>query len=355
MGKSVGFIFLLLLGLAAYLCLWPVSIEPVSWQAPANPGFEGRFAENDALIPAEPLGVAEGIGPEDVAIDWKGQAVVGYRDGRIVSFSEDGQATELVNTGGRPLGLDYTPDGTLIIADAYKGLLALDKAGELSVLSASADNIPFKFADDVDVAPDGTVYFSDASSKFDITHHALDDVMEHGGHGRLLRYEPQTGKTETLLSGLQFANGIAVGPGEDYVLVNETGSYRVMRFWLRGPQAGTAEVFIDELPGFPDGISFNGRDTFWLTLFAPRNPLLDQMSAQPFLRKVVWRLPDFLKPKPAKHGVVIGLDLNGNVTHNLQGKGGDAFAPITSAEEANGYLYLGSLSQPAFARLKLDK
>lgn len=355
MSKVLGIFILVVAAIAAYLCLWPVSIEPVAWQAPADPGLEGPYAVNDALAAAERLGEGIGAGPEDVAIDWQGRIVVGYIDGRIERIHADGSSKTLADTGGRPLGLDYTPDGTLIVADADKGLLSISEAGELKVLTTSSKNLPFRFTDDVDVAPDGSMYFSDGSSKFDISHHALDDVMEHGGHGRLLRYEPQTGITETLMDGLQFANGVAVGPGEEFVLINETGSYRVMRYWLKGPQAGTAEVFIDALPGFPDGISFNGSDTFWLAIFAPRNPLLDQTSGNPFLRKVMWRMPDFLKPKPVRHAFVLGLDLEGNVVHNLQHVGPDSFSPITSVEEANGYLYLGSLTQPALARIPVPR
>lgn len=350
-----GLALVLLLAVVAYLCLWPVSIEPVAWQAPDNPPLTGVYAENEALSAAERLGEDVGVGPEDVAVNWQGHPVVGYKDGRIEMFSADGTSRTIADTGGRPLGLDYNPDGTLIVADAIKGLLSVNAQGDIKVLSTASEGLSFKFTDDVDVASDGSIYFSDGSSKFDISHHALDDVMEHGGHGRLLRYEPQSGKTETLLDGLQFANGVAVGPEENYVLINETGSYRVMRFWLKGPQAGSAEVFIDALPGFPDGISFNGRDTFWLAIFAPRNAILDKTSAMPFLRKVMWRLPEFMKPTPVRRAFVLGLDLDGNVVHNLQYAGSDSFSPITSVEEVNGYLYLGSLSQPAFARIAVPE
>jgi sugar lactone lactonase YvrE len=60
----------------------------------------------------------------------------------------------------------------------------------------------------------------------------------HGGHGRLLVYDPATGNTKMLLDGLNFANGVAVSHDQRAVLVDETGSYRVIRFWLAGPQKG---------------------------------------------------------------------------------------------------------------------
>src|SRR4030095_11592897 len=101
-------------------------------------------------------------------------------------------------------------------------------------------------------------------------------------------------------------------------LVAETGMYRVMRIWLTGPQAGQSEIFIDNLPGFPDGISSNGKDRFWLALVKPRDAVLDKLLPHPFLRKVVARLPKFLQPAPKRYSFVLGLDGNGRVVDNLQ-------------------------------------
>jgi sugar lactone lactonase YvrE len=177
------------------------------------------------------------------------------------------------------------------------------------------------------------------------------DIVEHGGNGRLLKYEPLADEVTVLLDGLQFANGVAVGPDERYVLVNETGSYRVTRYWLAGDRAGTSDPFAVNLPGFPDNISFNGEDTFWLALYAPRNPALDFMADKPFLRKVVYRLPEALQPAPVKHAIVLGLNAEGEVIHNLQDASADAYAPITAVEQVGDALYFGSLSVPAIARM----
>ncbi|MGB1580848.1 MAG: SMP-30/gluconolactonase/LRE family protein [Nevskiales bacterium] len=342
----------LLLLITAYLCLWPVPINPHSWEPTADSGFVGPYAVNNALAGVERFGQAAGNGPEDVAIDDRGRVFVGFIDGRIVRFDNDGYQTTVANTGGRPLGLDFAPNGDLIIADGYKGLLAMNSKNELRQLASEAEGLPFAFTDDVDVAADGSIYFSDASSKHDPSTHGMNDALEHGPHGRLLRYEPATGATEVLLSGLYFANGIAVGPDEAYVLVNQTMSYDVLRHWLKGPKAGTTEVFIDQLPGFPDGISSNGKGIFWLVLFGPRNPILDKTANLPFLRKVIYRLPEFVKPKIMPHAIVLGLNENGEVVHNLQYASPEAYAPVTSAEEAGGWLYMGSLTAPGYARIK---
>jgi sugar lactone lactonase YvrE len=257
-----------------------------------------------------------------------------------------------IGTGGRPLGLTLTPSGALVIADARRGLLQLD-GKELRVLATEADGVPFGFTDDVDVAGDGKVYFSDASHKFGYGRHMI-DILEHGPNGRLLEYDPATGKARTLLGGLSFANGVALGPDDAYLLVNETSKYRVLRYWLKGDKAGTHEVFIDNLPGFPDNITFNGRDRFWLAIFAPRDALLDSLlPGNQYLRTVIAKLPKFLQPRPKMHSFALGLDLDGKVSANLQYAGDDAYAPITSVREHGGYLYFGSLTYPAIGRMAL--
>lgn len=349
MKKTIA--LLIVAAVAAYLLFWPVPVDPVAWNAPQAPALEGRYAINDALATVKRLGEGQGVGPEDVAIDDDGHLYVGYEDGRVVRFDPGGGNPDLIaDTGGRPLGLDFAPDGTLVVADGYRGLLRVNPAsGAVTVLTDQADGVPFRFTDDVDVADDGTVYFTDASSKFGPAMHARDDIIEHGGHGRFLRFDPATGTTTVLIDGLQFANGVALSGDEDFVLVTQTGSYNIVRYWLKGERAGEHEVFFDNLPGIPDGISGNGEGTFWVALFAPRNATLDAMSDKPLLRQVVFRLPLFLQPQPARHAFVLGLNEDGDVTHNLQHQSEEAFAPITSVEQHGARLYLGSLTRDSFA------
>lgn len=351
MKKVLGVLAIIVIAVAAYLLLWPVEIEPVAWNAPQAPELSGQYAANDKLASVERLAQGVATGPEDVAVDELGRIYGAFEDGKIRRFDSDGSNLEVfADTQGRPLGLAWSSDGSLVIADAIKGLLAARTDGSLRKLADTVNDKPFGFADDVDVAEDGTIYLSDASSKFSYPH-AMADVLEHGGHGRLIKYEPLADEASVLLDGLQFANGIAVGPDERYVLVNETGAYRVTRYWLKGPKKGQSEVFIDNLPGLPDGISFNGSDTFWVAIYAPRNAELDYMADKPWLRKIAHRLPESIQPKPVKHAFVLGLDTDGQVIHNLQDTADDAYAPITSVEQVGNTLYFGSLSQPAMARM----
>jgi len=335
----------------AYLTLWPVDIDPVAWDPPPAPPFEGPLAQNDDLEQIELLGVGQVHGPEDVAIDADGRIYVGTHDGKIIS-TDGTEFTTVADTEGRPLGLAWNADGVLIVADAVKGLLSVTKDGHINVLSTESDGTPFRFTDDVDVASDGTIYFSDASHKFGYGHH-MDDLMEARPHGRLLRYDPTTKKTETLARDLHFANGVVVAADDSYVLVNETGRFRIRRHWLSGPKAGTTDTFYDNLPGYPDGISRSPRGTFWVAMFTIRNADADKLASSVFLRKLLWRLPRAMLPKPAPYGLVIELDADGKVLRSMHDTTGATFATVTSAEELDGKLYLGTLHAPRIGRLAL--
>jgi sugar lactone lactonase YvrE len=339
----------------AYLLAWPTGMDPVAWTPPPAPALEGVYAPNDKLKGIKRFAEGVGHGPEAVFLDDERNVYTGYHDGRLLMFSPTGTLVHAANTGGRPLGLTLAHDGGLLIADAKKGLLHYD-GKDVRVLATEADGVPFGFTDDVDVARAvKKAYFSDASHKFGYGKHMV-DILEHGANGRLLEYDFETKQTKVLMKGLHFANGVAVGPDDAYVLVNETSAYRVLRYWLTGEKAGTHEVFIDNLPGFPDNVTFNGRDTFWVAIFAPRDALLDRMlPGNAYLRTVVAKLPKFLQPQPKKHSFALGLDLDGKVVANLQYAGDDAYAPITSVREHFGMLYFGSLTYPAIGRLPLDQ
>lgn len=359
-GKSSGLVRLAkIVGLAAvtiagYLALVPAPIDPVAYDPPVAPPLTGPFAPNDDLTKAEILAPGQVQGPEDVDVDAEGRVYGGTKDGRIVRILADGKVEEFAVTGGRPLGLDFDAAGNLVVADALKGLLQINPQGEITTLVPAKGDVDLGFTDDVDVARDGRIYFSDASSKFGEGEYMF-DLLEGRPHGRLLRYDPQTKNTEVLLDGLYFANGVALSQHEDFVLANETYRYRIARLWLTGPLAGTSDVFIDNLPGFPDGVSANGQGTFWVGLFTIRNPTADQLAPRPWAKKLMSKLPPALFPKPVPYGFILGLDEQGQVTHNLQDPSGKHLFEVTSVEEKGGYLYLGSLHNDRVGKLPRPK
>ncbi|MBV9957418.1 MAG: SMP-30/gluconolactonase/LRE family protein [Acidobacteria bacterium] len=334
--------------LVLYLALWPVPIDPQAWTPPEAPPLAGDYQPNDRLAAIEKL--KAGHHPEGVAVDAAGHVYAGLDDGRIVRLTEGGEPQDFARMEGRPLGIQFDAAGNLLVAGGDKGLVSFAPDGTATVLATEAQGQKFRCVNDLDVAADGTIYFSDSSYKFPISIYKQ-DLFEHRPNGRLLAYDPQTKQTRVVLGGLYFANGVAVSPDQSFVLLSETGKYRVLRVWLQGARAGQSENFIDNLPGFPDNITSNGKDEFWLALVTPRNHLLDSLLPRPFLRKVVLRLPPFLQPAPARYAFALGLDLNGHVRHNLQDPTGKSFGLISSVLESNGQLYFGSIGEEAVGRL----
>jgi len=358
--KGLFALLIILLLTVLYFLAWPVPIEPVAWKAPPNPGYTGPFAQNELLKAIEFLKIGTNHGPEDVALDDQGRIYLGTHEGVIVRLQPDGTKPEnWVYTNGRPLGIDFDNAGNLIVADAFRGLLLISPEGKIIELATVADGIPIRYADDVDCAADGKIYFSDASTKVGPTgsggiEGSLLDIMEHGGHGRLLVYDPATRQAKTLLSGLNFANGVAVNQDQNCVLINETGSYRVIRYWIAGPHKGKSEPIIENLPGFPDNISTGLEVRFWVALISPRNKLVDDLSEKPFLRKVILRIPKFMQPAATAYGHIIAIDGNGKVLKNLQDPK-TAYAQNTSVTETKEFLYIGSVISPVVARLAKSK
>ncbi len=334
--RLVGVAVAVLIGLA--LTFGPAPIDPVAWTPSVAMPLDGALAPNTDLRPLRALPLPQA---EDLAVDGEGRVYGGAADGRILRLRADGAVEEFADTGGRPLGLDWHPDGRLVVADAERGLLAVGPDGEVEVLATEAEGVPFRFADDVDVAADGRIFFTDASDTFDHHHYTL-DVLEGRPHGRLLVHED--GETRVLLRGLYFANGVAVSHDGASVLVNETTRYRITRYWLEGPKAGTSEPFIEGLPGFPDGISAGLDGVYWVALFSVRKPIGDWLAPKVAAKRLVSRLPGSLLPKAIPYGLVLAVSGEGEILASLHDPGGEAIHPVTSVEEVDGQLLIGSLS-----------
>jgi sugar lactone lactonase YvrE len=313
-------------------------VQPVVWQPPKLPW---RSRPPRTTLPALTVLAVNGHGTEDVVVDDRGHVFTGVEDGRILRLTSD----------GRRLGIELYPDGRLLVCDARRGLLLVDRVnGELEVLIPRGPQL--RVCNNAAVKSDGTIFFTDSSSRFDLEHYVA-DLIEHSGTGRLLRRDPD-GTVTTVLSGLQFANGVALASDESYVVVAQTGSYRLDRVWLSGEKAGTSETLDGNLPAFPDNLSTGSDGLIWVAMASPRDRLLDQLHRRaPVARKVVWALPEALRPKEKKVVWVRAVDgLTGAVVHDLYGAS-ESFHMVTGVREHGGTVYLGSLQERGIARFAL--
>lgn len=331
-------------------------LDPVRWTPPAAPA---RAASKASDPPAEVtvIGVP-GNSTEDVLIHTDGSVLTAVRDGRILRISADGgRIDEVARTGGRGLGLEFHPDGGLVVCDVERGLLRVHLADEsgtgsgVEVLVADIDGTPMRICNNCAVATDGTIYFTDSSTHFGIDEYKA-DLLEHAGTGRLFRRDPDATVT-LLLDGLHFPNGVALAEDESYLVFAQTGAYSVYRLWLTGPRAGEREPFVANLPGFPDNVSLGSDGLFWVAIPSPRNRALDLLSARPgVLRRLARALPAALQPREGRTVFVQAFDAEGRLVHDLQQPNRD-FYMCSGVRERDGVVWLGSLECSAIGRITL--
>ncbi len=326
---------LALLGL--YLCLWPIPARPVSWNAPKQPGFTGAFAANQRLASLQSIPLAGEHGPEHIVLGPDGKLYAAMASGHVLRMNPDGTAQQVfANTGGRVLGFAFLANGHMVATDAMRGLLAIAPDGAIQVLSqgVSAQD-PVRYANSVAVAPDQTVYFTDSSTRFSPskwggTYEAsVLDILEQSATGRVLAYEPGSGRTRVVARGFSFANGIAISADGNSLFVAETGRYRIWKVASHASDVDVrtastqARVLLDNLPGYPDNLLRGREGRIWVGLFKPRNAAADRLSQKPFLRKVLLRLPRAWLPLGQPYGHVFAMDEAGQVLEDLQ----DPFGP----------------------------
>lgn len=360
---ALGLFILLFL----YLFFWPVAVDPKVWSAPEAPEYVGQYRVNSDLAEFEALSLAGQRGPEGVAVS-EGYVYAATEAGWIVRWSlgalaeGDTEGQLWANTQGRPLGLALGPDGDLWVADAFRGILRVDASGTVHSVLETFDGKPLLYANDLTFAANGYLYFTDSTTRFSAkaygsTYQAsLVDLMEHGDTGRVFEFDPDSGQVRQLFDGLSFANGIAADPQGRFILVNETAEYRVWKYWLSGEKVGQREVLVDNLPGFPDnlyvgGAGPNGDVRYWLGFTSPRLPLVDTLADKPMIRKIVQRLPSFVRPKAKHYGHVLAITGDGAIVKNLQDP--NAGYPLTTGvAETDKHLYISSLVAPVLARLE---
>lgn len=302
-----------------------------------------------------------GHGTEDVCVATsgpdEGAIFTGTEDGAILRISPDGARVDRVaTTGGRPLGIELAADGRLLVCDAHRGLVWVDPvSGSVEPITDAVDGVRMRFCNNAAIAADGTIWFTDSSQHFGIERWK-DEFVRGTRTGRLLRRDPE-GTITTVLTGLAFANGVALAADESFVCVAETGARTVVRHWLAGPRTGMRDLLCSDLPGYPDNISRGSDGLIWVTIESPTDPLVEWVMRGPMvLRKVVTRIPEALQPKPKQIVWVQAYDDTGALVHDLRlnpADHGASYHMVSGVREHDGRVWLGSLDEPAIAVLTI--
>lgn len=345
------------------------------------------------LVPVD----AGAAGPESLAFDPAGGGpYAGVSDGRVLRWvpgerrweeHSASYAPELLDSCrgsqdpgrehecGRPLGLKFNPDtGELYVADAYHGLRVVapgpggGKASRPVAPEWWQGARAFSFANGVEVDPGtGAVYFTETSTRFQ-RREFLRIVVSGDTTGRLLRYDPDGGGTgvEVLADGLAFPNGLAMSSDGTHLLLAETTTGRILRYWLR-PMAPKAPALLEEvarLPWFPDNIRMSPRGGFWVGLHARRGKLAQYCISYPWLRRLVLALPprhvqraSSLLSRLGRQVIALRLSEEDGRVVEMASVHGDlrrVFRSVSEVAERNGSIWIGSVMSPFLGVYKLQ-
>ncbi|XP_042403842.1 protein STRICTOSIDINE SYNTHASE-LIKE 10-like [Zingiber officinale] len=308
--------------------------------------------EVKCMLQIERLELTATVGPESLIFDHLGRGpYTGVSDGRILLWHghSQGWSTFAVNSAnknracygggvveesecGRPLGLQFHwATGVLYVADAYLGLLAVGAEGGVARrIADGADGVPFNFTNGVDVDQStGEVYFTDSSTQYQRPDYLL-CVLTGDSTGRLLKYDPIRKNVVVLKDSLPFPNGVALSDDNTFLVYAETGSCRIIKYWLRGPMAGATTVFAD-LPGYPDNIRRNSRGEFWVAI----NREKIDLNHQVYFKTTTQAVKQIMAIKLSREGKLLEVLLNED----------DTFV-ASEANEHNGTIWIGSVENP---------
>ena len=335
--------------------------EPLS----AVPGSGTPYELNNRLSVADHIGLGELEGPEDVILDRDDHLYCGTRHGEIVRFfAPDYTRSEVfAHVGGFPLGLAFDRDQNLISCVGAMGLYKITPEREVIRLSAETrrsltsiqDDARLRDPNDLDIAPDGKIYFTDSTKRYDAHDWAVDSI-ENRGTGRLLVYDPADGSTRTLLDGYRYTNGVCMAHDNKSLFFAESWRCRIHRYWLEGPKAGTAECVIKDMPGYTDNINRASDGTYWMAWLGMRTPSFDLSLRHPAMRKrMTRRLPqdDWLFPN-INTGGVVKFDENYNIIQTMGDLSGLSHPMVTSMREHKGHLFIGGILNNRIGRFRIE-
>jgi ribose transport system permease protein len=327
-------------------------------------GGGNHCALNDKLSRTEQLAPGKLAGPRDLIFDSQDYLYTVSTAGDIIRLAPPAYAVPEIfaHIGGQPLGLAMDAADKVYVCVAGMGLYAV---GQDRVIKKLSDQVPrsllsikddsrIKLCNDLDVAHDGRIFFSEATGRFD-NHDWFADSLEMRANGRLLVYDPRTEKTEVVLKNLIFPSGVCVETNGASMLFSETWACRVSRYWFDGPRKGQLDLVVGNLPGFTSNITRASDGNYWLAMLGARTPLHELAMQSPGFRKRMtqrvaydeWLYPNF------NAGLAVKISGSGKILECLWDGDGQCYPTLTSAREHRGHLYLGGIFNSHIGRVSL--
>jgi len=172
----------------------------------------------------------------------------------VVAVDLDGNREVITGVPGMPMGLGFLPDGSLLVVSARDGLLM--RAGPGGQLATYADLTGLSGHPWSDMVIDGrgNAYVGNIGFDFPAGEFAP---------GILALVTPG-GAARQVAGGISFANGMAITPGNQTLILAETYASRLTAFDIAADGSLTGRRVWADLPGsHPDGICLDADGAVW--------------------------------------------------------------------------------------------
>jgi hypothetical protein len=349
------------------LCVSRFTPVPFSLEDP--PDLVGALLPNNGLTTLETLHEGLLTGPVSFAFlddniytvtkDMKVLNVATCPPKLVVDLSPD--YCGLFDTCGALTSIRVGNNGQLLVLDAYRGLYQVNPAtGRIRLLFSGktlVDGRRPKYLSDMVQTPDGTIYITDASDRYDYANDIY-IIWEGRRSGRILALNASGVIDEYLKEIFGFPNGIELTSDGKHLLVTGSGRANIMKVSLDTKAYPRGTFIAENLPGGPTNIRRSPRGTYWVGMSWIRHSgmynTLDTYSNNTSARALMHlnnlqRLRTFFPD----YGLVLEIDANGTIITSFHDKTGIAYPSVSEAIEHEGLLYVGSTEPKFVGRITL--
>ncbi|HVJ43349.1 MAG TPA: hypothetical protein VM639_17745 [Dongiaceae bacterium] len=352
------------------------------------PPMDGALKPNVALEEANL--VSEVPMPDNLIVDEEAMLFSSGKRLFSVPAESEVRASELARFETPITALAVSPGGHMAIGLDDGQVLVWDGLGEKRLVKLPSQ---FSCPTAISFADENTLVIAQGSSRNKPSDWAL-DLMQKNASGAVWRVTlDDAGGNDTaacLASGLAFPYGLLLREGGE-IIVSESWRHRLLRLGGAETGNGAAQPILSKLPGYPARLTPAGDGGAWLTLFAPRNRLIEFVLQEDAYRRDMlaevprdfWIAPalssgtSFLEPlqcggvktmgvhKPwspsRSYGLVVRLDGNLQPIASFHSRSNGRRHGVTSVVEFAGVLVVAAkggnalLALPDVAYLGLDK
>ena len=217
--------------------------------------------------------------------DIPGNRILEYN---LASGTSSVYATDVEFTNGRTL--DHS--GTVIQCSHGRRAIERDIDGRVTTLVDSWNGYRLNSPNDVIVANDGAIWFTDPPYGIVQAHEGHLGEREYGANF-VFRFDPSDAVIEPVATDLEEPNGLAFSPGEQVLYVSDTsvalssdgtGNHHIRAYDVGpGYSLSNSRVFVVIEPGVSDGLRVDHLGNIWTSsadavqVFSPGGVLIDRI------------------------------------------------------------------------------